>query len=163
MAPAPEGLDDAHTPAAARTGLKRIGRFYRFGRFRRRRCGQELADASDAGLASAAGEKSVMPNAMKAAWQDMLKKAADELVGMQRHDLLALRPAAAIVFVFEGDTIFVEGDQSPVRDRDAMRVAGEISQHRFGSGKRRLGVDMPLLLPERDDMTNDCTPLLKAF
>ncbi len=71
MAPAPEGLDDAHTPAAARTGLKRIGRFYRFGRFRRRRCGQELADASDAGLASAAGEQAIMPNAVKAAWQDM--------------------------------------------------------------------------------------------
>ena len=64
-----------------------------------------------------------MPNAVEAAWQDMQQEAAHELVGIERHDLLALRTCASIVLVAEGDTGLVEGDQPPVRDRDPMAVA----------------------------------------
>jgi hypothetical protein len=92
----------------------RIRRFHRFGKFRRRRYGQELAGVSDAGLAGRAGEQAVMTDAMEAAWQDMQQEAADELVRLERHDLLALRTWAAIILVPERDAIFVEGDQSRV-------------------------------------------------
>src|ERR1700752_2227639 len=90
-APAPEGLDDAHAPAAAGTWRERIGRFHRFGRFFWRRYGQELAGAGDAGLAGSAGEQPVMPDAVEATWQDMQQEATHELVGIEYHDLLALR------------------------------------------------------------------------
>jgi len=38
-----------------------------------------------------------MPDAVEAAWQDVDQEAADELVGGQRHDLLAFGAIAAIV------------------------------------------------------------------
>ena len=76
-----------------------------------------------------------MPNAVEAAWQDMQQEAAHELVGIERHDLLALRTCASIVLVAEGDTGLVKGDQAPVRDGDPMGVAGEIGEYRFGAAK----------------------------
>jgi hypothetical protein len=41
---------------------------------------------------------------VEAAWQDMQQKAAHELVGIERHDLLALGAAAPVILVAEGDT-----------------------------------------------------------
>ncbi len=61
-------------------------------------------------------------------------------VGTERHDALPLRAIAAIILVAEGDARLVEGEQPPVRDGDAVRIAREIGQHRFGAGERRLGV-----------------------
>ena len=96
-----------------------------------------------------------MPNAVKAVRQDMQQEAAHELVGVERHDLLALRTAAAIVLVAEGNARLVEGDQAAVRDRDPMRVEREISEHRFGAGERGLGIDHPSLLSERREMAKE--------
>ena len=70
--------------------MERIGWFLCLDGFRRRRYGQQLAGASEIGLAGPAGEQSVMADAVEAARQDMQQKAAHELVRMERHDLLAL-------------------------------------------------------------------------
>ena len=65
--PAFEGLDDAHAPAAARTGRELSGRLFGLNGFwRRRRYGQQFADAGDVGLACRAREQSVMPDAVEA-------------------------------------------------------------------------------------------------
>ena len=58
--PALEGLDDAHAPAAARTGLELIRRLHGLDGFRGRRYGQQFADAGDVGLACRAGEQPVV-------------------------------------------------------------------------------------------------------
>ena len=79
-----------------------------------------------------------MPDAVEAAWQDVDQEAADELVGGQRHDLLAFGAIAAVVFVSERHAALVKGDEPPVRDGDAVRVAREIGQHCLRSGKGRL-------------------------
>ncbi len=50
-----------------------------------------------------------MPDAVEAARQDVEQEAADELVGGQRHDLLALAAVAAVILVAEGDAGLVEG------------------------------------------------------
>jgi len=55
-----------------------------------------------------------MANTVEAAWQDVEQEAADELVGAERHDALALGTVAAIVFVSEGDTLLVEVGQPSV-------------------------------------------------
>ena len=73
------------------------------------------------------------------------------------------RTCTAVAPVAEGDACLVEGDQPPVRERDPMRVAREIGQHCFGSGKGCLGIDLPPLLSDRRDMANECTPVAKAF
>ncbi len=44
-----------------------------------------------------------MADAVEAARQDVEQEAADELVGGERHDLLAVGAVAAIVLVAEGD------------------------------------------------------------
>jgi hypothetical protein len=119
--PAFEGLDDAHAPAAARTGWELSGRLFGLNGFwRRRRCGQQFADAGDVGLACRAREQSVMPDAVEAVRQNMQQKAAHELVGIERHHLLALRAAAAVILVAECHPGLVEGDQAAVRDRDPV-------------------------------------------
>jgi hypothetical protein len=37
----------------------------------------------------------------------------------------------------------VEGDQAAVQDRDPVRVARQIGEHRFGAGEWRLGIASP--------------------
>ena len=64
------------------------------------------------------------------------------------------RPAvAAVVLVAEGDAALIEADEAAVRDGDAVGVAGEIGEHRFGPGGGRwLDVEEPFLPPERGKM-----------
>ena len=63
-----------------------------------------------------------MPNAVEAEREDMQQEAAHELVGVERHDLMALGAATAIILVAEGDAGLVEADQATVRDRDPVCV-----------------------------------------
>ena len=44
-----------------------------------------------------------MPDAVEAVRQDVQQKAAHELMSIERHDLLAPRAAATVIFVVEGD------------------------------------------------------------
>ena len=55
----------------------------------------------------------------------------------------------AIVLPAEGDALVVEGDEPAVRDGDAVGVAGEVGEHRLGSGERALGVDHPFAAAQR--------------
>jgi len=96
--------------------------------------------AREADLARRSREQAVVADAVEPAWQKVEQEAADELVGAERHDTLPVRTIAAIVLVAEGDAGLVEGEQPPVRDGDAMSVAREIGEHRFGTGEGRLGV-----------------------
>jgi hypothetical protein len=63
-----------------------------------------------------------VPNAVEAEREDMQQEAAHELVGVERHDLMALGAATAIILVAEGDAGLVEADQATVRDRDPVCV-----------------------------------------
>jgi hypothetical protein len=42
------------------------------------------------------------------------------------------------LLVAEGDAARIEGEQPPARDRDAVSVAREIGEHRFGAGEGAL-------------------------
>lgn len=81
-----------------------------------------------------------MADAMEAARQDMEQEAADELVRGERHDLLSLGAAAAVILVPERDLAVLEGEESPVRDGDAVGVSRQIGEHGLRPGERRLGV-----------------------
>jgi hypothetical protein len=67
--------------------------------------------------------------------QKVEQEAADELVGAERHDALAVCAIAAIILVAEGDAGRVEGEQPPVRDGDAVGVAREIASTASGPAK----------------------------
>ncbi len=105
--------------------------------------GEQLAGAGDVVGARAAGEQAVVADAVEACGQDVDQEAADELVGGERHDLLAIAAIGAIVLPPEGDAGVVAGDQPAVGDGDAVGVARQIGQHGLGSAERALGVDDP--------------------
>ena len=44
---------------------------------------------------------------------------------------------------------FVEREQPPIRDRDAMGIAGQVGEHRRGSGERALGIHDPFARTQR--------------
>ena len=92
----------------------------------------------------AAGKQAVVADAVEACRQDVAEEAADELVGGERHHLVSIGSFAAVVLPLEGDGFVVERDQAAVGDGDAVGVAGQIGEHRFGSAERALCVDDPL-------------------
>ena len=126
-----------------------VGRFVGFGLLDRYSNAQQFAGQRHGVLVGRTGEQAVMPDAVEAARQNVDQEAADELVGRQRHDLLAFSSRAAIVFVAERHAGLVEAEEPPVRDGNPVRVAREIGQHRLRPGEGRLGIDHPALLPDR--------------
>ena len=94
-------------------------------------CGcQQSAAQVELGGAMAVGEEAIVADAMEAVGQGVQEEAADELVGVERHDL---RPAAmAIVPPAERDAFVVHADQAGIGDGDAMGVAAEIGQYLLG-------------------------------
>src|SRR6266851_2757778 len=97
-------------------------------------------------------------------WQDVEEEAPDELVGGERHGAEPRLPVAAVVLVTEGHAALVEAEQAAVRDGDAVGVAGEIGEHRFGPGGGRwFDVEEPFLPPERGKMCGKGLPATQAF
>src|SRR5437660_5564205 len=90
-----EGLDDDHTPAAARTSVPLVVVVTIFGAValaaRRRRVGyaEQPAGQCDIACPVAVGEEAIVADAMEPVGQDVDEEAADELVGVERHQLLA--------------------------------------------------------------------------
>ena len=103
--------------------------------------GEQRAAQRELFGAPSVAEEAVVADAVESVRQCMQQEAADELVGGQRHDLaLVLMPVVAPA---EADPAAGERDESAVGDRDAVRVAAEIGQHRRGAGEWSLGVDDP--------------------
>lgn len=48
-----------------------------------------------------------MADAVEALWQHVEEEAADELVGLQDHDLLSFAALDAVILPSEGDTVLV--------------------------------------------------------
>jgi hypothetical protein len=82
-----------------------------------------------------------------------------QLVGRQRHRLVAGGPLDPIVLVFEGDAVLVGGQQPAIGDRDAVGVARQIAQHLPGPGERLLGVDHPIDLAQRRQIGLECSQI----
>ena len=90
---------------------------------------------------------------MEAVRQGVEQEAADELVGVEGHDLrLAV---VAIVLPAEGDVIVGHGDQPRIGDGDAVGVATEIGQHLLRPAERRLCIDDPFDAPQVAEATSE--------
>ena len=105
------------------------------------RSGQQPAAQFEPGGAMTIGEEAVVADAMEAVGQRVQQEAADELVGVERHDLRLA--AVTIIPPAERDPIVGHADQPGIGDGDAMGVAAEIGQHLFRPAEGRLGVDDP--------------------
>lgn len=71
-------------------------------------------------LAGSAGKQAVVADAVEALWQDVEQEATDELLGDQRHHLLAVSAIPAVILITEGDAGLVEAKEPAVRDRHTV-------------------------------------------
>src|SRR6202035_2783317 len=108
-----------------------------------RRHVEQAACLGDVVGARAAGEQSVVADAVEARRQDVDQESADELGGSECHDLLALATFGPIVLPSEGDAGAVAGNQSAIGDGDAVGIARQIGQHGVWPAERALGIDHP--------------------
>ena len=109
---------------------------------RRRRRIQQSATEADLGAAAAVGEQAIVADPMEPVRQGVEEEAADELGGVQGHELgLAVM---AIVLPFERHLAVLHADEAAVGDGDAVGVAPEVGEDLFGSPERRLGIGDPV-------------------
>ena len=113
-----------------------------------RRHREQLASVRNVCGSVAGGEQPIVSNAMEALRQHVDQEAPDELVGFQRHGLVAAWPLDPIVLVLEGDAVIVGGQQPAIGDRDAVGVARQVAQHLRGPGERLFRVDYPFDLAQ---------------
>ena len=84
-----------------------------------------------------------MTDAMEPVRQHVDQEAADELVGVERHKLIASVALGSVILPFERDALAGEGDEPAVGDSSAVCVAGQVGEDGVGSAKRSLGIDDP--------------------
>src|SRR5256885_7270988 len=89
------------------------------------------------------GEEAVVANAMETVRQHVEQEASHELANVQAHDLALVTTALPIVVPAETDRGLVKIEQAAVSNRDAMRVALEISQDLLRTGEGFFGIDDP--------------------
>ena len=141
LAAALEGLDDDHAAAAAWAwmlvhAVRRAWWAASMASIGEQRHREQFARVRNVFGSVAVGEQPIVADAVEALRQHVDQEAADELVGGERHRLVAARPLDPIVLVFEGDAVLVGGHQPAIGDRDAVGVARQIAQHLLGPGER---------------------------
>src|SRR6202040_2242925 len=147
-------LDGDHTPAAARTSVPLfvvVTTFSAIARIGRRGWlgyAEELAGHCDIGGPVGIGEEAVMTDAVEPVGQYVDQEAADELVGVERHELVAGVALGPVILPFESHALAVEGDEPAVGNSDPVGVAGQVGEHSVGSAKRALGIDHPFGLSQ---------------
>jgi len=88
--------------------------------------------------APAVGEEAVVTDAVKSVGQHMDQEATDELVGVERHQLVANVGLGPVILPFEGHALAVEGDEPAIGDSNPVRVAGKVGEEASGPPKGRL-------------------------
>ena len=79
------------------------------GRILWRRCVEQLTRSRDVFGAPAVGEETVVSDAVEPVGQDVDQEAADKLVGVERHQLVASVGLGPVILPFESHALAVEG------------------------------------------------------
>jgi hypothetical protein len=87
------------------------------------------------------GKKAVVTDAVKSVGQHVDQEATDELVGVERHQLVAGVAVGPVILPFEGNALAVEGDE---------RMGG--ASGNFSGSKR----------PDREHMNLDPCPYMRS-
>ena len=81
-------------------------------------------------------QKAIVTDFVEAGRQDVQEKAADELKGRDRHDMVALGD--------EGNGIAVHGDEPVIGDGDPVRVSAKIPEDLVRAAERSFCIDVPV-------------------
>ena len=104
--------------------------------------GQESPAKRQVLCAEAVAEQPIVPDALQAAGEHMEQEAADELLGIMHHDLLAVM--MPVILPVEGHLAVLGVNQPVVGDGDTMGIAAKILQHLFGAAEGPFGINHPL-------------------
>ncbi len=113
------------------------------GRILWRRYVEQLTRSGDVLGAAAVGEETIVTDAVETVGQDVDQEAADELVGVERHEFVASLELGPVILPFESHALAVESDEPAVGNSDTVGVPGQVGEHSVGSAKRPLGIDHP--------------------
>jgi len=105
-------------------------------------------------------EEAEVTDAVKSVRQHMDQEAADELRGREAHRLPAI--VVPVILPVEAHLAIVHGHQAVVGDGNAMGVAPDIVENLFRSGERPLGIDDPIGVPGRRQVTAECGRLMQV-
>ena len=111
-------------------------------------CAEQPASQRNVVGPVAIGEETVVTDAVKSVGQDVDQKAADELVGVERHQLVAGIGLGPVILPFERHALAIKGDEPAVRNSNPVGVAGQVGKDSVGSAKRPLGIDHPFDLSQ---------------
>ena len=75
---------------------------------------EQFAGTGDVVGTFTAGEQAIVADAVESRWQHVHQETADELVGGERHDLVALGTFDPVVLPFECDAFLIACDQAAV-------------------------------------------------
>ena len=136
-------FNDDHLPAAVRAEEGWSRQFTgHIGRFGFGHCGgsniEKLARQREFLPAPVVGDQSEVADAVKPCGQQMQQKAAHELLGRERHRLVARAALVTVVLPAERDATLVQGEQSRVGNCHPVRITRQIGQHGLRSANGRL-------------------------
>ena len=137
----PAGTHPRKQSADAAAGTSALGRSFAEPRVEARRT-EQFAGKLECGAPLWMCEEAEVADLDEAGRQHVEQKAADELDGVQRHELVLV--VIGRVSPAEGRMAIAHLDQAPVGDGHAMRVAGQVLEDMLGSAEGRLGIDHPL-------------------
>ena len=81
---------------------------------------------------------------MKPSGKHVEQEAADELLGLQSHDLFAI--AVFAISIAQGDFAVLDLEDTIVGERHAVGVAAEVVENGLWRAERLFGIDHPILL-----------------
>src|SRR6516225_4569487 len=97
-----------------------------------------------------------MTDTVETVWQYVDQKAADDLIGAERHQLVASLALGAVILPFEGHALAVEGDEPAIGNSNPVRVAGKVGEDSVGYAKRSLDIDHPFARAQWGEVTVEC-------
>ena len=84
----------------------------------------------------------------KASGRTWIRKRRNELVDVERHQVVAVVGLGPVILPFERHGLAVEGDEPAVGNSDPVSVARQVGDHSAGSAKGPLGIDHPFDLSQ---------------
>lgn len=79
----------------------------------------------------------------------MQQEAPHELLGTERHGLVAGAAVLAVILPAERDAALIEGDEPAVGDRDPVGITGEVGKDCGRTCEGTLGIYDPFHLTQR--------------
>src|SRR4030095_14307839 len=108
---------------------------------------EELPTQWEFNLALPMRAEPIVPHPLEAPRQDMQEPAPEEFNSVERHGALTI--PSWVTLPPEGHVAIGTGQEPPIRNGHAMRVAGQVAEDSLRPGQWRVGIGHPPPPPQR--------------